>query len=359
MHIVFEELVEKKRFGGIETATKGIAKSLATHGIHVTRNINGASIKDGVLPNCVHFHGLWSPKLALQTLRWRRLGVPCVVTTHGMLEPWAFAHKLWKKRIAWHLYQRRLLNLVQALHSTSQREECNLRNFGLKPRIETIPWGIDAPAKFSSDVAVEGKSRNGLVELEGSLPNLKTKTAIFVGRVCEVKGLPLLVEAWKKVQPVGWKMKIVGADEAGYMSIVEGLVRKAGLEKVFEFAGELRGDDLNNAFATANLFILPSHSENFGMVIGEALGHSCPVIASQGCPWSGIIAEGCGWWPETSIEAISVALQEATSLDGLSLKRMGMRGHEWIRRDFSWESTSKQMIKLYLSLTNSNDDSID
>lgn len=353
MHLVFEELPEKKRFGGIETATRELAESLEKHDVRVTRGGQGVSIEGKPMPSCVHIHGIWSPRLSLRILQWRRRQIPCVVTVHGMLEPWAFANKVWKKRIGWMFYQRRILNMVQALHVTSSSEANNLRQLGLKPRIDTIPWGINTK-KWAGDSLAENLPRKN-----ESFSRSHQRTVLFVGRIYPVKGLPMLVEAWRKVRPVGWKMKIVGTDEASHLRVVEGLVRQAGLEDEFEFAGELRGRELSHAFQAADLFILPSHSENFGMVVGEALGYACPVIATQGCPWSGLEKHDCGWWPRTSVSDIAKALRMATSMNSVELRQMGLRGQKWIEDEFSWDSTTRQMITLYRSVIGANREAFD
>jgi Glycosyltransferase Family 4 len=79
--------------------------------------------------------------LARRWWHWHKMGKPCLVTVHGMLEPWALAHKALKKQVAWHGYQKHILNRVGMLHATSEREASNLRALGLRPPIATIPWG--------------------------------------------------------------------------------------------------------------------------------------------------------------------------------------------------------------------------
>jgi glycosyltransferase involved in cell wall biosynthesis len=181
-------------------------------------------------------------------------------------------------------------------------------------------------------------------------PTSGLKTALFVGRIYPVKGLPMLVEAWAQVRPVGWKMRIVGPDEAGHRAEVEALVCKAGLEEVFEFTGALDGEALHQAYAAADLFMLPSHTENFGMVVGEALAHGLPVIATQGSPWNGLLDHACGWWTGISSDGIASALQAATALDPTELRTMGARGRQWMKTDFSWDQCAGRMAELYRSI---------
>jgi len=439
MHVLFEEHAGPQRAGGIEAATMGLVAALGKEGVLVTRRFTDVPRTIDAVPDCVHLHGIWSPTLALRFWQWRRRGTPCVVTVHGMLEPWALAHKRLKKQIAWHTYQKRLLNLASALHATSQREADNLRRLGLKPPVAMIPWGIEMPEAVGRDrwarpliasgarcdgeeeglrivdrglwiaegeqthrasasqspiadplsadhppsarganaqaitARPQGEPGSDLCPLTSDSPALLAplgtsgraqrsrptdlrpptsglKTALFVGRIYPVKGLPMLVEAWAKVRPVGWKMKIVGPDEAGHLAEVRDLVRKCKLEAEFEFTGSLEGDALRQAYQDADLFILPSHTENFGMVVAEALSHGLPVIATNGTPWKGILDQACGWWPEISSDGIADALRAATSLDPTELRAMGARGRQWMQRDFSWEHVASKMAELYRSL---------
>jgi len=361
MRVLFEEHAGPQRAGGIEAATQGLVTALAKQGVGVTRRFAEALEFIGAVPDCVHIHGIWSPTLARRFMHWRRLGVPCVVTVHGMLAPWAMAHKHLKKQMAWHIYQKRLLNLASALHATSDREAGDLLKLGLKPRIEIIPWGIEAVGEEGGSKIVDRKLRiaeeeqmRSATASPSSIPDPLSSpphlTALFVGRIYPVKGLPMLVEAWAKVRPLGWKMKIVGPDEAGHQSEVEALICKAGLEGDFEFTGALEGDALRQAYDKADLLILPSHTENFGMVVAEALAHGCPVIASQGSPWGGLLEHGCGWWPAVSCDGLADALQEATSLARDQLALMGAQGRLWMQRDFSWEQSAKKMRDMYESV---------
>ena len=379
MNVLFEEHAGPQRAGGIEAATKGLVTALAGQGVVVTRRFTDAPQSIDAVPDCVHIHGIWSPTLARRFMHWRRLGVPCVVTVHGMLAPWAMAHKRLKKQVAWHIYQKRLLNLASALHATSDREAGDLRKLGLKPRIDIIPWGIEVAeeralnskheilndreeeekkalnSKHEILNGGEDEERNAPVchsksKIQNSKSSSLHRTALFVGRIYPVKGLPMLVEAWARVRPVGWEMKIVGPDEAGHQSEVEALIREAGLGADFEFAGALEGDALHQAYDNADLLILPSYTENFGMVVAEALAHGCPVIASQGSPWSGLLEHGCGWWPAVSSDGLADALQEATSLARDQLELMGVKGRLWMQRDFSWEQSAKKMRDVYESV---------
>lgn len=335
MNIFFEELNKDQAGFGINAAVQNLQQHLQQIGISAKRSSQCQVRRQEETPSCIHFHGIWSLALARRAIYWHRRGVPYVVSLHGTLEPWALNHKGLKKRLALLLYQRAILNRAAALHATSECEAQNLRNLGFKARIVRIPWGIDAPLGTN---LIPRAERTRLKQ---------TRTALFVGRIFPVKGLPLLVEAWGKVRPVGWKMKVVGPDESGHRAEVESLVHKFGLEDDFEFTGPLYGTELNAAYDEADLFILPSHSENFSLVVGEALARGLPVIASHGVPWENLVRERCGWWVPTSANDIAEALATATGSSLEVLIEMGSRGKRLIENSFSWGSITAQFERLY------------
>ncbi len=367
MNILFEEHAGPQRAGGIESATQGLIASLAREGVVVTRSFTDAGPVTGIVPDCVHIHGIWSPTLARRFLGWRRRGIPSVVTLHGMLEPWAVAHKALKKQLAWNLYQKRLLNMASALHATSEREAGNLRTLGLTPRIEMIPWGVEMPevtgqrqeddcsgvsatvADFPIGTECQGDetARSAPIHDPRSTIHDPLRTALFVGRIFPVKGLPLLVEAWAKVRPAGWKLMIVGPDEAGHRGELEAMVAQAQLGDAIEFTGGLSGDALQKVYREADLFILPSYTENFGMVIGEAMSHGLPVITTHGAPWQLLEAERCGWWVPVSVEGIAAALEDATRRSPEELAAMGERGRAVVAERFAWERIAGEFLECY------------
>jgi glycosyltransferase involved in cell wall biosynthesis len=100
-------------------------------------------------------------------------------------------------------------------------------------------------------------------------------------------------------------------------------------------------------YREADLFVLPSASENFGVAAAEALASETPAICTRGTPWAGLEAEGCGWWVDPSVDALATALDAAMSLPAASLRTMGRRGRTWMARDFSWPRVAADMLDLY------------
>lgn len=335
--------------GGPARSVPGLANALADQGaeVHVwSPNVPGDSsdltkftLHRGTLEEAlgkiqgldlIHDHGLWLPVNHRVAIASRQRNIPRVVSPRGMLEPWALNHKKWKKRAAWWLYQKKDLRSAGALHATAHSEAGQFQRLGLKNPIHTIPNGVDLPPP--SDLR--------------PLPSNR-KTVLFLSRIHPKKGLPMLVEAWAKLKPVGWQMLVAGPDENGHRLEIERQVEKTGLSDQWRFTGALEGEAKRQAFSQADLFILPTYSENFGIAVAEALASGIPVITTTGTPWQGLENHGCGWWVKPEMGTLAKTLGEAMALSDSARHEMGARGISWMKQDFTWEGIATKMLAAY------------
>ena len=176
------------------------------------------------------------------------------------------------------------------------------------------------------------------------------RTALFLGRIYPIKGLPMLVQAWARVRPDGWLLRIAGPDEAGHRKQVEKAVSDAGLSEVISFTGPIGHRMKKSAFFDADLFVLPSHSESFGMAVAEALAHGLPVLTTKGTPWSILPESGCGWWVDATVDGIAQGLRQATVLDPETLQSMGAKGRALAIAEFGWKRVAELMLSTYESI---------
>src|SRR5262249_55839458 len=126
-----------------------------------------------------------------------------------------------------------------------------------------------------------------------------------------------------------------------------GLIHNFGLQHHVRFLGELWGEAKSRAFLESDLFILPSFSENFGLVIAEALAHGLPVITTQATPWQELREHSCGWWVEVGIEPLAQGLQAALATPIATLREMGRRGRSLVGDKYRWGPIGKSMLQVY------------
>ncbi len=277
----------------------------------------------------VHDAGIWMPANAVAAAAARSFRLPFIVSPRGMLEPWALGHHSWKKKLAWALFQRRDLAGAATLHATSAQEAENLRQAGLLNPIAVIPNGVETPPTSATT------------------PTTSARIALFLSRLHPKKGLLDLVGAWAAVRPAGWRVRIVGPDENGHRRVVEEAIRSAGIGETFEFSGSAEGSAKWEEYRRASLFVLPTQSENFGIVIAEALACGLPVLTTRGTPWQEISENAAGWWIHPTPAALTEALRDATARSSVELAAMGARGRDLIASRYSWSRAAEAMEILY------------
>jgi glycosyltransferase involved in cell wall biosynthesis len=251
-----------------------------------------------------------------------------IISPRGSFEPWALNQSALKKRLAWFAFQKRILQSAALLCVTSEQEGQSLRALGLRAPLAVIPNGIEMP--------------------HGQGPSFdKTpRTILFLSRVHPKKGLLNLVEAWRRIRPAGWNVVVAGPDERGHRAEVERAVASAGLEREIKFLGPVFGEAKHELYRTASLFVLPTHSENFGVVVVEALSHGVPVITTKAAPWGELETHRCGWWVDVGVAPLEQALKLATSASPDELREMGFRGKA-LARKYDWEAIAAKMVETY------------
>lgn len=292
--------------------------------------VGGAVAEASSGATIVHDHGLWLPTNAASARAARASGVPFVSSPKGMASAWAMNYRRAKKRVAWLAYQRRALAGAALLQATAESEVDDVRRLGLRLPIALVRHGVAGPPASLQ-----------------AWPRAAGKRAVFLSRVHPKKGLPLLVEAWARVQPEGWELVIAGRDEGGHRAEVEAQVQAAGLSDAVRFVGDLGDADKWGLLAASDLFVLPTYSENFGIVVAEALVAGVPVLTTHGAPWEVLQTERCGWWTDITVDAIANALQDATSRSDAERQAMGERGRQYADAHLRWDRAADEMIAAY------------
>jgi glycosyltransferase involved in cell wall biosynthesis len=280
-------------------------------------------------PRLVHLHGLWK-LTCLAVSRWSRLTRrPFIASPHGMLEPWALRRSAWKKRCALWLYTGPCLRRAACLRATSQLEASSIRRAGFTNPIALIPNGVHCPT-----------------HLPPRQQDAKQHRALFLSRIHPKKGLLNLIHAWAAIRPADWRLSIAGPDEAGHLTEVKSLVHGLRLENV-QFLGEAWDDAKTSLLLQTDLFVLPSYSENFGLVIPEALACAVPVITTRATPWQELLQHHCGWWIDLGVPPLIDALKAAFATPIPVLRAMGSRGRALVQARYSWEPIGQRMLQVY------------
>ena len=190
------------------------------------------------------------------------------------------------------------------------------------------------------------------------------RRALFVSRMHQKKGVLELVEAWARVKPKGWCCELVytmnGDEEKSYESKVKERVNELGLQEQFIFTGSLSDNAKWAAYARADVFVLPTYSENFGIVVAEALWAGVPVITTKGTPWSELEEYKCGKWIDlpaegsnpSTWETLDEALGSVIAMSDAERGEMGKRGKKLVEEKYTWDAVCKAMVRGYESVLN-------
>jgi glycosyltransferase involved in cell wall biosynthesis len=312
----------------------------AGYPVFFTRRLLGQSVAPGLLlrlwsmigwADVVHLTATYSfpsiPTLALARLR----GRPVLWSLRGALlasHTWDGARRLWAKRV-WERLCRVVASDRVLLHTTSEDERAASLARLPGMRAVVIPHGIDIPAAPSRQWQPGGVLR-----------------LMFLGRLDPVKGIENLIEASALLGRGATRLDIYGSGSPDYVARLKHLAASK-LGEMVRFHGHAEGEHKRKAFAEADICVLPSFTENFGMVVAEALAHGVPVIVSRGAPWSEVEQRGCGRWVDNSPTSLAAAI---TALRRENLEEMGNAGRRWMQAEFDWHAIAERTLAAMLSL---------
>ena len=346
--------------GGPSRSVPMLAKGLAELGVDITlmtirsENMNthaleGTTVKLKVLESTfsrkeiakylederfelIQIQSMWDLPYHKVMVEARRLGIPYIVTPRGMLEPWSLSQKKWKKKLAWWLYQRNDVQKSACVFTTAKMEADHVSNLGITTCKAVIPNGIETDA-YPCKTSVEGVK----------------KQVLFLSRVHVKKGIELLFEAWKRLHSdyVDWQLLVIGNGETEYIHSLENRVESLGLKDCIKILPPVFGEAKIKVYQESALFCLPSFSENFGMVIAEAMSCGTPVITTTNCPWEILNETSTGWCIDLSVDNLERALRDAMGMDANALYDMGQRASKLIYDNFGYRSVTRRTLQLY------------
>lgn len=296
----------------------------------LSSQLHSALKAEAASADVIHAHGLWLMPDIYPAWVARAIGKPFVLSPRGMLDNAALKFAGLRKALVWLLLQGPAVRGAACLHATSMAEHDEIRARGLTNPVAVIANGVAiAPP---ADRSARGAPR----------------TLLTLGRIHPIKGLTNLISAWAAVEArhPDWRLRIVGPDEVGHARELNELAHRLGVKRL-TIDAPLFGEAKAQAFAEADLFVLPTLNENFALTVAEALASGLPVIATKGAPWSELDARGCGWWIDVGVEPLAEALDLSLSLPRDRLDAMGEKGRAWMIQSFSWAQVARDMLAVY------------
>lgn len=287
----------------------------------------------------VHVHGVWNPTVTFSMRAARRRRTPYGLTPRGMLDPVVFSRHKVRKSLWGALWARRNVEKALFIHFTTIAEEGKARTSGWRlPRSSVIPNAIDLS---EWDALPSGP------EFERCLPALQGRQVVlFSGRINWVKNLPVLVRAFAELGRKDSCLVLAGPDSEGHGAELARLAGELGVADRVLFAGMLDRCRLKAAYAAADVLVLPSKKENFGMAAAEAMAFGVPVVLSSGVDMAREVANSKAGVIADSATEIAEALRRMLA-DEDSRKQMGCTARKWARAMFDFRSIGRRMREAY------------
>lgn len=286
----------------------------------------------------IHHHSLWLRPLHYAAAAARKQGAPLVISPRGMMTPWAWAHHRWKKALARHLIHPGAFAQAAGWHATSPAEVDDIRRLGFNQPVCLAPNGVDLPSPEAMEAARS--------HWQKCCPAASSRrVALFYSRFHAKKRVLELIELWATRAPRDWLLLMVGIPEQYPVGLLRDRVaRLQAADRILIYDGT----DVPPPYAVASLYLLPTHSENFGLTVAEALAHGVPVLTTDGTPWQELDSRQAGRclaWVDFG-DGLLGLLQEPTEV----LSQLGENGRKWMRSEFSWSGAAAKLAEFYLEL---------
>lgn len=280
---------------------------------------------------------------------WRALckgSTPYVVFPHGMLDPWfkrAYPLKHAKKWLYWPWAEYRVLRDAAAVLFTSEEERLLAReSFWLyRCREVVVNYGTSMPPENTE--VQSGAFFERFPQLRGK------RLLLSLGRIHVKKGCDLLIQAFAKVlaQDPHWHLVMAGPDQVGWQAHLISLARRLGVERAITWTGMLSGEIKYGALKSAEVFVLPSHQENFGIVVAESLACGTPVLISNKVNiWREVLEDGAGLVANDDLEGTSSLLKDWLGLAKDEKCRMRERARNCFQRRFEIRNSATSLIRV-------------
>ena len=308
--------------------------------------IDAASVEQvkAELADCdaVHLHGVWDPACMQLSKLARSAGVPYFISPHGVLDDWCMEQKALKKKLYLAMGCRRMLNEAKAVHCTAEGERRQATRW-FKPSVAKV-----VPLVFDLD---EYASLPGVDEARTAFPSVfdGPPVLLFLSRIHVKKGLEHLVDAAGALRDRGCDIRvaIAGTGDDEYLQRLRAQTAALGLQDQVQFIGFVSGTRKVSLYQAADLFILPTHQENWGFVLLEALACGTALLTTRSVDiWPELESSGGAIILERSGEAIADAVQPLLEAPD-RMASMGEAGRAWVLREQDADRVAGLYEQLY------------
>jgi glycosyltransferase involved in cell wall biosynthesis len=289
----------------------------------------------GAGADLIHANCVWMLPLHYAARAARKTAAPLVISPRGMLAPWALERSKLRKALASLWVHPGAFEQAAGWHATSGLEADELRAYGVRAPICVSPNGIDTPAEDSSAI------RQRYLALAPELA--EKRVALYYSRFHSKKRvLELLRDFSSRPEAEAWHLLLVGLPEEYSLASLRAAAAGLAIE---DRVTVLDGRGLPPPYALAELLVLPSHSENFGQVVAEALSRGVPVLTTTGAPWRELNELGAGEC--VPLAEIPGALSRLLCLSPAELRQRGGRGKAWALDRFAWSKVADVLLEFY------------
>lgn len=290
-----------------------------------------------------HIHALFSPVSSAAATVCRQQKLPYILRPLGTLDPADLRKKKQLKQLYVEIIERRNLAGAAAIHFTSDQEAKVSERFGVSTQGLVIPLGVIPPQS-------QIQNAKSLVNSQLAIPE-NIPLVLFMSRIDQKKGLNLLIPALEKLLASGINFHFVLAgtspQEPDYEQNIKNQIANSLLRSHTTITGFVRGELKASLLQAADLFVLPSYYENFGIAVAEAMVAGTPVVISdQVHIWQQVKDSASGWVGTTDVESLVDLLQEALQ-NPQELQRRGLNAQQYALAHFSWDAIARQLIQVY------------
>jgi glycosyltransferase involved in cell wall biosynthesis len=298
--------------------------------------------------DAVFVNGIWQYHSFGAWRALHKLGVPYYVFTHGMLDPWfkqAYPFKHLKKWLYWPWADYRVLRDARAVLFTSEEERIRARQSFWLYRAEerVVAYGTSAPPENAAELREQFLAAHS--EMRGR------RILLFLGRIHEKKGCDLLIRAVASVAAIDPRLHLVmaGPDQSGWAARLKSLAQDLGAADRISWPGMLREEMKWGAFYSAEAFVLPSHQENFGVAVAEALACGLPVLISDKVNiWREVLSRNAGLVAPDTVQGTAQLLREWVSLTLAQRQAMSACARELFLRQFTVDAMASGLFDMVM-----------